>query len=59
MKADVDKPETLEAALEGAYGTFLVTNFMAHKDPEREIKQVGFRVHDLSTSIRARFACQK
>jgi uncharacterized protein YbjT (DUF2867 family) len=27
VKADLDRPETLEAALEGAHGVFLVTNF--------------------------------
>jgi uncharacterized protein YbjT (DUF2867 family) len=27
VKADLDSPETLEAAFEGAYGVFLVTNF--------------------------------
>src|SRR5271169_1039982 len=27
VKADLDRPETLKAAFEGAYGVFLVTNF--------------------------------
>jgi hypothetical protein len=27
VKADLDRPETLEAAFKGAYGVFLVTNF--------------------------------
>jgi uncharacterized protein YbjT (DUF2867 family) len=27
VKADLDRPETLEAAFQGAYGVFLVTNF--------------------------------
>src|SRR6266478_8997496 len=27
VEADVDKPETLKAAFEGAHGVFLVTNF--------------------------------
>src|ERR1700760_1126411 len=27
VEADIDKPETLKAAFEGAYGVFLVTNF--------------------------------
>src|SRR5712691_6154372 len=27
VEADLDRPETLKAALEGAYGVFLVTNF--------------------------------
>ena len=29
VKADLDRPETLEAAFTGAYGVFLVTNFDA------------------------------
>src|SRR4029077_15404322 len=27
VQADLDRPETLEAAFKGAYGVFLVTNF--------------------------------
>jgi uncharacterized protein YbjT (DUF2867 family) len=30
VEADLDKPETLKAAFEGAHGLFLVTNFWAH-----------------------------
>src|SRR3954463_9232979 len=30
VEADLDKPETLKAAFEGAHGVFLVTNFWAH-----------------------------
>jgi uncharacterized protein YbjT (DUF2867 family) len=30
VAADLDKPETLKAAFEGAHGVFLVTNFWAH-----------------------------
>src|SRR3989442_12805123 len=30
VEADLDQPETLNAAFEGADGGFLVTNFLAH-----------------------------
>jgi uncharacterized protein YbjT (DUF2867 family) len=30
VEVDLDKPETLKAAFEGAHGVFLVTNFWAH-----------------------------
>jgi uncharacterized protein YbjT (DUF2867 family) len=30
VEADLDKPETLKAAFEGAHGVFVVTNFWAH-----------------------------
>src|SRR5882672_8004235 len=36
VEADLDKPETLEAAFEGAHGVFLVTNFYGGAD---ELKQ--------------------
>src|SRR5881392_3084638 len=36
VEADVDKPETLKAAFEGAHGVFLVTNFHGGAD---ELKQ--------------------
>src|SRR6266404_480201 len=36
VEADVDKPETLKAAFEGAHGVFLVTNFYGGGD---ELKQ--------------------
>ncbi|HXU59201.1 MAG TPA: NmrA family NAD(P)-binding protein, partial [Verrucomicrobiae bacterium] len=32
--ADLDRPETLKAAFEGAYGVFLVTNFWEHGTDE-------------------------
>src|SRR4030095_7321792 len=38
VEADVDKPETLKAAFEGAHGVFLVTNFWAHGGAD-ELKQ--------------------
>lgn len=39
VAADTDKPETLAAALAGAYGAFCVTNFWEHGDADREGKQ--------------------
>lgn len=36
VAADADKPETLGAALAGAYGAFVVTNFWEHFSVERE-----------------------
>ncbi|HEY0366064.1 MAG TPA: NmrA/HSCARG family protein [Pyrinomonadaceae bacterium] len=38
VEADLDKPETLKAAFEGAHGVFLVTNFWAHGGTD-ELKQ--------------------
>ena len=38
VKADLDKPETLKAACEGAQGVFLVTNFWAYGGAD-ELKQ--------------------
>lgn len=40
VAADLDKPETLEPALKGAYGLFLVTNFWEHLNALREVEQV-------------------
>jgi len=37
VKADLDRPETLKAAFEGAYGVFLVTNFW--EEGTDELKQ--------------------
>lgn len=36
VAGDADKPETLGAALAGAYGAFVVTNFWEHFNAERE-----------------------
>ncbi|MBP6771643.1 MAG: NmrA/HSCARG family protein [Gemmatimonadaceae bacterium] len=36
VAADADQPDTLAAALEGAYGAFCVTNFWEHFSAERE-----------------------
>src|SRR5712692_958214 len=38
VEADLDRPETLKAAFEGAHGIFLVTNFWAHGGAD-ELKQ--------------------
>ena len=38
VEADLDKPETLKAAFEGAHGVFLVTNFWAYGGAD-ELKQ--------------------
>jgi uncharacterized protein YbjT (DUF2867 family) len=43
VAADLQRPETLAAALEGAHGIFLVTNFW--QDGTDEIKQAAAAVH--------------
>lgn len=40
VQADLDDPESVRRAFEGAYGAFCVTNFWEHTSPEREIAQV-------------------
>lgn len=40
VRADQDDERTLEEALEGAYGAFVVTNFWEHCSKEKEIAQV-------------------
>ncbi|KAM7038635.1 nmrA-like family domain-containing protein 1 [Acridotheres tristis] len=47
VKADVDDEASLERALAGAYGAFIVTNFWEHCSKEKEIEQ-GRRLADLS-----------
>ena len=42
VKADLDRPETLEAAFKGAYGVFLVTNF--REKGTDELKQAAAAV---------------
>jgi uncharacterized protein YbjT (DUF2867 family) len=37
--ADIDEPESLERALEGAYGAFFVTFFWAHFSAEKELEE--------------------
>ncbi|XP_027738596.1 nmrA-like family domain-containing protein 1 [Empidonax traillii] len=40
VKADQDDEPSLEQALAGAYGAFVVTNFWEHCSKEKEIEQV-------------------
>ena len=40
VKADYDNRETIKAALEGAYGVFLITNGWQNMDADKEIAQV-------------------
>ncbi|XP_075175634.1 nmrA-like family domain-containing protein 1 isoform X1 [Anomaloglossus baeobatrachus] len=40
VSADLDDEKSLEAALSGAYGAFLVTNFWEHFSKEKEVTQV-------------------
>lgn len=40
VKADQDDERSLELALAGAYGAFIVTNFWEHNSKEKEIAQV-------------------
>ncbi|NWX33297.1 NMRL1 protein, partial [Notiomystis cincta] len=47
VKADQDDEASLERALAGAYGAFIVTNFWEHCSKEKEIEQ-GRRLADLS-----------
>jgi uncharacterized protein YbjT (DUF2867 family) len=39
VAADVDHPESVEKALQGAYGAYFVTFFWDHYSPEKEIEQ--------------------
>ncbi|XP_073414749.1 nmrA-like family domain-containing protein 1 [Dendrobates tinctorius] len=50
VSADLDNERSLEAALSGAYGAFLVTNFWEHKSKEKEITQ-GKLIADLSKRL--------
>uniref|UniRef100_A0A8C3US77 NmrA-like family domain-containing protein 1 n=2 Tax=Catharus ustulatus TaxID=91951 RepID=A0A8C3US77_CATUS len=47
VKADQDDEASLERALAGAYGAFIVTDFWDHRSKEKEIEQ-GQRLADLS-----------
>ncbi|NXM83154.1 NMRL1 protein, partial [Oenanthe oenanthe] len=47
VKADQDDKASLQRALEGAYGAFIVTNFWEHCSKEKEIEQ-GQHLADLS-----------
>jgi uncharacterized protein YbjT (DUF2867 family) len=46
LQADLDKPETLKAAIKGAYGVFSVTNFLEKLNAAPEIVQ-GKAVADI------------
>jgi uncharacterized protein YbjT (DUF2867 family) len=39
VAADVDNPESLKKAFEGAYGAYCVTFFWAHFSPEKEMAE--------------------
>ena len=39
VEADLDRPDTVRRAFEGAYGAFCITNFWEHFSPERELAQ--------------------
>ncbi|HYK77124.1 MAG TPA: NmrA/HSCARG family protein [Daejeonella sp.] len=39
VQADIDQPESLQKALEGAYGAYFVTFFWEHLSPEKEINE--------------------
>ncbi|MBV8034351.1 NmrA/HSCARG family protein [Roseateles sp.] len=41
VQADLDRPGTLAAALDGAHGVFGVTDFWEHFSPERELQQAA------------------
>src|ERR1700730_12775052 len=43
VEADLNRPETLASAIDGAYGVFLVTNFQEHGADE--VKQATAAVH--------------
>ncbi|XP_056390337.1 nmrA-like family domain-containing protein 1 [Hyla sarda] len=50
VSADLEDEKSLEAALSGAYGAFVVTNFWEHFIKEKEIKQ-GKRIADVSKRL--------
>ncbi|XP_033023607.1 nmrA-like family domain-containing protein 1 [Lacerta agilis] len=50
VKADLEDVPSLEKALRGAYGVFLVTDFWDHLSKEREVAQ-GKRVADLAKRL--------
>src|SRR4051812_44168700 len=39
VSADIDDPDALKKALEGAYGAYFVTFFWAHMSPEKEMAE--------------------
>ncbi|KAM4024982.1 nmrA-like family domain-containing protein 1 isoform 1-T1 [Anomaloglossus baeobatrachus] len=50
VSADLDDEKSLEAALSGAYGAFLVTNFLEHFSKEKEVTQ-GKLIADISKRL--------
>jgi NAD(P)-dependent dehydrogenase (short-subunit alcohol dehydrogenase family) len=51
--ADVDNPESLKKAFEGAYGAYCVTFFWAHFSPEKEMAEAqAMAVAAKATSLR-------
>ncbi|XP_073504703.1 nmrA-like family domain-containing protein 1 [Phyllobates terribilis] len=50
VSADLDDEKSLEAALSGAYGVFVVTNFWEHFSKEKEVKQ-GKLIADVSKRL--------
>jgi uncharacterized protein YbjT (DUF2867 family) len=45
VDADVDNPESLRRAFEGAYGAYCVTFYWAHFSPEKELAQATAMAH--------------
>jgi uncharacterized protein YbjT (DUF2867 family) len=45
VTADLDRPETLKRAFDGAHAVFCVTNFWEHGSPEREFAQASAMAH--------------
>ena len=45
VAADLDRPETLKRAFDGAHAVFCVTNFWEHSSPERELTQAASMVN--------------
>ncbi len=41
VAADLDDPESLKRAFEGAHGAFCVTNYWEHFSPEKELAQAA------------------
>ena len=50
VKCDLDDKESVEQAIRGSYGVFLVTNYWEHFSKEKEIEQ-GKRVIDVCEAL--------
>ena len=50
VRCDLDDKESVEQAIRGSYGVFLVTNYWEHFSKEKEIEQ-GKRVIDVCESL--------